>query len=226
MRTEILLIIAAVLAALGLVALIIILVRKYEQQRTDALKALAASMQLSFSKQPDPGLLSSLGRFPLFSQGHSRKAKNVMTGKADEIGITLFDYRYTTGAGKSQHTHVQTVVVLSSGQLALPAFSLKPQNIFHNIGKAFGYQDIDFTTHPLFSERYLLRGADENAVRLCFTDPVLEYFEQRQKLSLEAGGDTLVFFRADKKSKPEDLPQLLKDAFHVYTLFKEEEKRK
>ncbi len=205
---------------LVLVAFIIMLVRHYERKRTAALRAAAQEMNLEFSRLPDPQLLPSLRAFLLFSQGHSKKAFNVMRGMADEIEITLFDYRYTTGSGKNQHTHNQTVVLLRSSLLDIPPFSLKPQNVLHKIGKAFGYQDIDFDSHPLFSEKYLLRSTDELVVRECFTDDILEYYEQRPGLSTEAGGDRLIFFRGSRKVKPEDLPQFLKDGFHIYTLFK------
>jgi len=202
------------------IAAIVMIVRYYEKKRREALRTVAKDMLLEFSRLPDPQLLPSLRSFPLFSQGHSKKAINVMSGLADEIEITIFDYRYTIGAGKHQHTHNQTVVLLKSAVLDVPPFSLKPQNVLHNIGKAFGYQDIDFDSHPAFSRKYLLRSADELAIREVFTADILEYYEARPGLSTEAGGDRLLFFRASKKVKPEDLPTFLKDGFHIYTLFK------
>ncbi|NQV41411.1 MAG: hypothetical protein HQ506_03570 [Candidatus Marinimicrobia bacterium] len=213
-----------IIGSIALVALIIMLVRHFEKKRTEALRAAASEMKLEFSRLPDPQLLPSVSAFPLFSQGHSKKAFNVMRGKADEIEITLFDYRYTTGGGKNQHTHNQTVVLLKSSLLDVPPFSLKPQNVFHKIGKAFGYQDIDFDSNPIFSEKYLLRSTDEMVVREVFTHDILKYYEQRPGLSTEAGSGRLIFFRASKKVKPEDLPQFLKDGFHIYTLFKQHPK--
>ncbi|MBC8375163.1 MAG: hypothetical protein H8E26_03890 [FCB group bacterium] len=214
-------IIALIVAgSIAVIAAIVMLVRYYEKKRTEALRTAAAEMRLEFSRLPDPQLLPSLRAFPLFSQGHSKKAFNVMSGMADEIEITMFDYSYTTGGGKNQHTHNQTVVLLKSSLLDIPPFSLKPQNVFHSIGKAFGYQDINFDSHPIFSEKYLLRSTDELVIREFFTAAILEYFEQRHGLSTEAGGDRLIFFRASKKVKPEDLPAFLKDGFHIYTLIK------
>ncbi len=209
-----------VAGSIVVVAGIIMFVRYYEKKRTEALRAAAQDMVLEFSRLPNPQLLPSLRAFPLFSQGYSKKALNVMTGMADEIEVTMFDYRYTTGGGKNQHTHNQTVVLLKSDVLDVPPFSLKPQNVFHKIGKAFGYQDIDFDSNPVFSEKYLLRSTDEQVVREIFTDDILKYYEARPGLSTEAGADRLIFFRASKKVKPENLPDFLKDGFHIYTLFK------
>lgn len=209
-----------VVASLAFVAAIILVARYVETKRTEALQSAAQTMGLEFSRLPDPHLLPSLNAFPLFSHGHAKKASNVMTGVADEIGITLFDYRYTTGGGKNQHTHRQTVVLLTSAVLDLPAFSLKPQNVFHSIGKVFGYKDIDFDTHAIFSDKYFLRGSDEAAIRELFSPEVLEYYEARPGLSTEASGNRLIFFRASKQVKPENLPAFLKDGFHVYTLLR------
>ena len=208
-----------IIGSILLFVVIVMMVRHFDKKRTAALMVAASQMKLDFSALSDPQLLPSLGAFPLFSQGHSKKIYNVMSGVVEEIEITLFDYRYTTGGGKNQHTHRQTVILLKSSSLEVPPFSLKPQNVFHNIGKAFGYQDIDFEFHPLFSEKYLLRSTDELVVRQCFTTDILEYYEQRPGLSTEAGGDQIIFFRASKKVKPEGLPQFLKDGFHIYTLF-------
>ena len=104
---KVLLIIWVITGLILLVGGIIVAVRRYEKKRTEALQLAAQSMSLSFSKHPDTDLLTSLKRFPLFSQGHSRRAVNVMQGQADEIQIILFDYRYTVGGGKHQHTHHQ-----------------------------------------------------------------------------------------------------------------------
>ncbi len=213
-----LMIAGAVLAA----AIIVAIVHHYGKKRTEALEAAAKSMGLDFSRLPESQLLPSLSTFPLFSQGHAKKAINVLSGIADEIGISIFDYRYTTGGGQHQHVHSQTVVVLESSVLDLPPFSLKPQNVIHNIGKAFGYKDIDWDTHPEFSKKYLLRSKDEPTVRQVFTPDILEYYEARPGLSTEAGSNRLIFFRSSKKVKPENLPAFLKDGFHIYTLFREQ----
>ncbi|NQT63953.1 MAG: hypothetical protein HQ556_13415 [Candidatus Marinimicrobia bacterium] len=202
-----------------IVAVIIMIVRYYEKKRTEALQAAASAMGLTFSGRPGADFLPTLGAFTLFSQGHSKKAANMMSGIIDGIDMAIFDYRYTTGGGKNSHTHSQTVFLLKSDSLSLPAFSLRPENVFHKIGKAFGYQDIDWDSHPEFSDKYLLRAADEAACREAFSDDILEYYQQRPGLSTEGSGNRLIFFRASKKVKPENLATFLKDGLHVYTLF-------
>ena len=63
-----------------------------------------------------------------------------------------------------------------------------------------GLKDIDFDSHPQFSKDYLLKGADEAAVRRCFHPAVLTFFEQhtgkRQWVATEGLGSILVYSSA------------------------------
>ncbi len=94
----------------------------------------------------------------------------------------------------------------------IPDFVLAPENLFHKIGQAFGYQDIDFESHPDFSKRYLLRGPDEAAIRAAFAPAALSYLEQHVGWHVEVKDETAAVYRAGKRVKPEDLPTFLEDA--------------
>lgn len=207
---------------IAVVAIALIVAWHLEKKRTEALQAVAASLKLAFSKKASDSFVPSLSQFHLFSQGRSKKASNVMNGRANEIDVSIFDYQYTTGGGKSSHTWRQTVVLFRSSMLHLPRFTLRPERLFHKIGSAFGYQDIDFDSHPTFSKQYLLRAADEQACRDVFTDGVLGYYDQRKGLSTEGDGDTLLFYRESKKVPPADIRSFLEEGFGVFSLFKTE----
>ncbi len=94
--------------------------------------------------------------------------------------------------------------------------------MFHKIGSAFGYQDIDFASHPTFSKQYLLRGSDEMAVRNTFSDDLLAYFEQRKGLSAEGDGDRLVFYRISKRVPPKDISSFMEQGFALFSFLKTE----
>lgn len=190
-----------------------------EKKRTNALSAFANSMGFTFSNQASPALLGPARSFHLFDQGHSHKIKNLIQGVANDIDVRIFDYRYTTGHGKNSHTYNQTVILFTSDRLQLPDFAMRPENMFHKIGSAFGRQDIDFDRNPTFSKNYLLRGSSEKNVRDTFTRDVLSYFEQHPNLCVEGEADTLGFYRASKKVAPEQVPTLLEEAFTVFGLF-------
>jgi hypothetical protein len=210
------LIIGGVLALVAVLAYVNYLT---EKKRTEALKRVAEELGFDFFPK-DQGMLGGLQSFHLFSQGHTKRLTNLMRGEAGGLAVEIFDYRYTVGGGKSSQTFKQTVICFRLDGPDLPAFSLRPENIFHRIGAWFGYQDINFDDYPEFSNRYLLRGPDEKAIRELFTDRVLAFFEGRAGLSTEGGGDRLLFYRHNKRVEPERVRSLLEDGFQVLTAFR------
>ena len=85
-----------------------------EKKRTEAMRSVAATMNFTFAEKPDNALRETLSHFHLFSQGHSKKIRNVLIGRAGEMDVRVFDYRYTTGGGKNSHTWRQTVMLCES----------------------------------------------------------------------------------------------------------------
>ena len=108
-----------------------------------------------------------------------------------------------------------------SPDLSLPSFELRPEHMFHKIGQALGYQDIDFDSHPTFSKQFLLRGPNEAAIRDFFTPELLEFFESHPGVSVEAAGDRMIFYRASKRIKPEDVRSFMEAGFKIFARLKE-----
>ena len=102
-----------------------------EKQRTKQFELVAAQMGLPFYPMGDSALMEKLSRFHLFSQGRSRKVRNLLRGVSGQLGITedaevgIFGYRYTTGGGQHSRTTRQSVVYFRSPQLNLPQFALR-----------------------------------------------------------------------------------------------------
>jgi hypothetical protein len=183
-----------------------------EKKRTAALAALAERLRCRFEPVADTGIVGAASAFHLFDQGRSRAVKNLLSARHDELDVRLFDYFFVTGSGKSTKRWSQSVAHLTWPALRLPAFELRPEHFFHKIGSAFGYQDIDFPQHPEFSRLFLLRGADEAAIRQTFGVVVLDFFQRHPGVSAEGNGDTLVYYVADKRFRPEELEAFLRDA--------------
>jgi len=191
------------------------------KRRTAAFKEQADQMGLQFVDDPDGQAYHQFDNFKLFSRGHARRMTNLVEGDSGDVKISIFDYRFTTGSGKNSTTHNQTVIALVSQQLRCPEFSMRPQGFLDKIGSAMGFQDIDFDTHPEFSKLFVLQGPEEAAIRSYFTPPVLEFFESHANNSLEACNDTMFFYRARTLRKPEELKDLLAQAYEAYGVLTE-----
>jgi len=184
----------------------------YEKKRTEALELIAKSLGFSFSKSGREKTKLSHENFELFSMGDKRKIKNEIWGNNNKNKVSIFGYSYRTGSSEeNSSTSNQTVLSIEDSELNLPKFELKPENAFHKIGQVFGYQDIDFESFPVFSNKYLLRGSDEVKIRELFTPAVIKYFEKNQNIHIEAQGNTLIFYKPSKRSKPDEIERFYQE---------------
>jgi hypothetical protein len=214
-----LLVVALILGIAGLVAFILVIAHWVEKKRTETLELTAGHLGLSFSPKEGGELMAELAGFQLFRSGHGRKLSNVIAGDTGELQLAIFDYQYTTGSGKSQHTHKQTVAAVRSARLHLPTFYLRPETVFDRIGSVLGMQDIDFETHPAFSSKYVLKAEDEAAVRQRFTPAVLAFLESQSGITVEGGGDRLILFQAGKRCKPDQIRDWMQRAYEFFGAF-------
>ena len=189
---------------------------KQEKERTAKIGQLAASMGLEFRPLGDLDLSQRLGILPLFKLGHSRKLTNLLTGETDECRISIFDYRYTTGSGKSTHTTKLTLAALESKRLRIPAFTLRPENFFDKLGGLLGLQDIDFADNLEFSKTFVLKSAEEEKTRELFNRELQDFFLEREGCCVEAFPGIMIYYIPRSRRKPEEFPSLLEEAYQVF----------
>ncbi|MDT7944915.1 MAG: hypothetical protein RRA39_01230 [Cyanobacteriota bacterium PSP.bin.10] len=199
---------------LALAAGILALALYHEKKRREALERVAAQLGMRFSAQLPEEIRSRLlqAGFGLFERGHGRRFYNSMSKRLiDGTEITVFDYQYTRGSGKSSSTYRQSVFYAYHEDLHLPRFRLHPENaLFHGIAKAFGMQDINFESHPKFSRSYLLRGENEAQVRLRFHPGVLGFWEQHPNYCAEGAGAHLILWQNNRQVSPEEIAKWMR----------------
>jgi hypothetical protein len=221
MRQFDLIIVAAIILGVAvLIGTVVLLGVRARKKRTAALQLVAESLGLPFHAAGDCSIIQELSAFQLFSRGRSKRITNLIRAETEDIGTAIFDYQYTIGSGKSKQTIHQTVVSLQAIDLALPDFSLRPETLLHKIGGWFGYADIDFADHPVFSGAFLLRGPNEQSIRRLFMPSVLEYFEQRKGLYVEARGARFICYRPRKRVTPAEVQAWLNNGWTLLQLFR------
>ena len=207
--------ITVIVVVVALVGGLIYVIQMMQKRRTEAMQLACQAMGFAFEEKGDLDRLRGFGDLPLFDRGHSKYARNVMTGRTADREVLLFDYRYTTGGGKSSHTWAQTVALFPNGAAGLPDLDLAPENFLHKIGQAFGYQDIDFDHSPDFSDHYLLRGNDEMAIRTAFTADALSFLGQQHGWHVEIRAGHVAVYRSGRECKPPEAPAYLADTLRV-----------
>jgi hypothetical protein len=204
----------------GVMIAVVMMVHRANDGRTEAIRATAARMGWMYRDAVPFDTIPKLDRFELFTQGRSRKLTNLMTSPAGDPRAVLFDYTYTTGGGKSQSTHRQTVFYGVSDTMDVPTFSLRPQSFFHTIAKAFGYQDIDLERRPVFSDMFLLRGDDEGRVRDAFSGAVAEFFEMHSGVCAAGVGREVLYWRPGKRVGGDDIESFVNEGMELAGRFR------
>ena len=203
-------------------------VRKREAQRTEELEDSVKNLGLDFVAEAQPALLAELGDFPVFKPGRSKELKNLITADTEDLLLSLFDYRYVTGHGKSKKTHRLTAVLVRPSNLRLPSCQLRPTvAIFDRIGSFFGMQDINFPGNPAFSKAFVLKADNEEEVRQFFDDPLLDFFAERPDICFELRPSGFVYYRQGKRVETEadKITEFFGEAYSVLKAIQERQDR-
>ena len=198
----------AVWIVIGLCLLILFVAIKYlidRKKRNDAIREVAASIGFNYSfKKSIP---DSFKCFRIYSEGSSQTGYNCITGILDNAKVALMDFHYTiTGnESSSDRTHRQTVLILDTGEKKLPPFEIFPETIFQKLKTKVGYQDINFRSHPLFSQRYVVQGYYEDDIRKSMTEHFLSSMETQTGLRIQCTGTKVIFYRKKYLLKAEEI---------------------
>jgi hypothetical protein len=159
---------------------------------------------------------AGLAAMPFLGGRRRGRFANYLLRVAGGEKLAVFDFSYGRGSGR----HEETVAVLESPRLSLPAFALRPERIIDRLIPTIGRQDIDFAGSPAFSHRYFLRGDDEAAVRALFTPERLRALEQHEPCAVAAAGGRIVYFEPDHLIWPGAFDAYVARATAVFELFR------
>jgi hypothetical protein len=186
-----------------------LLARAAERKRGEALEGFC--LMRGFRFEPErPGAEAALGDLcEQLRSGHSRRWGHTLTGVVSGRPITVFEYRWVTGGGKSSHRHNIHAILWETPGARLPAFRLGPENLLTRLAAVFGGQDIDFDDSPEFSSAYRLRGEDEGAIRAFLTSDVRQFLTLTPGQQIAAAGTRFLWWRHGRLPKPDQLEQFL-----------------
>ena len=206
-----------ILSFVGIVGVVFALCTWLDKKETEKIRAVANEMGLTVSPEHDTFLNLPAPPLKLFHLGRQRTDSNCASGTIEDIAFYLFNYSYTISAGKNSSTRTQTVAAFQVPGADVPAMNIEPENFLHRIGEFFKMQDIDFSQFPNFSDKFLVQGEDEPAIREFFTQDIVDFFVARPNTNVQAAGEWIIVFEASKKRKPDEWPTMLSESFEVCT---------
>ena len=134
-------------------------------------------------------------------------SKYTEIGKVESSDITLRE-----GAMQDQsETHI-TILHVSEIEEHIPDFALEPEGLWSKLFEGVAGKDIDFVNHPEFSKKYYLRGEIEQNVRNFFTEPILNFLENREQMHIECHKSRLIFYKKSDLLEPAEILYVVKFA--------------
>ena len=190
--------------------------RVNDRKRTEALSKVALELGLDFQPDEDQELQSQFAEFALMQKGRGRKLTNVCTGGTDEVRLWIFDYRFVTGYGKNRRVHRQTVTAMESGQLRLPGFHLRPEEVIDRVSQMVGLRDINFEQHLRFSSQFVLQSDGSDETHEFFDNDLLDFFADRPGISIETRPQLFIVYQSRKLATPADFRKVFEDGFTFF----------
>lgn len=179
MSDFLLLLLAVTPVILGIVAVGLYL----ERRRRKFWAGQADRLGMRFTPGDPSRLRDSLPGFSLFRKGRRPTVDNTMVGDRRGRPLTIFDYQYTTGSGKSQTHHRRTALVAPLPAPS-PGLVIRPEGFGDRIAALFGFDDIDFE-HDEFSRAFHVSGANEGFARVVCHPVMIEHLLSDRKFCWE-----------------------------------------
>lgn len=193
-----------------------------EKYRSESLKGQARKLGMEYFEEDEFGLRKLLSDFSLFNRGRRRRIHHIMFREEVMRKTYLFDYTYVIGKNNSRKYKRQTVMFINARELGLPEFSMKPENLWDRLTEWLKInKDIDFESHPEFSEKYFLQAEDEDLMRYLFNQEVLDFFTVQKNWYLEGLNYYLIIYSLNERFHPKILPSFLEMGDHLFELLKQ-----
>ena len=145
-------VVVGVLAFMAFLTWIIIWSKRKNQERTESMEKGMRYLGFSYHGDSDESAGKLLAPHPLGKCGAPKGATKVGRGNYRDHEVVIFEYTYVIHTGKSSHAITQTVVVLNN-EHNFPDLDMGSENFFDRFKEYFGAQDIDFSSHPDFSNK-------------------------------------------------------------------------
>ena len=142
----------------------------------------------------------------LFSIGHSRNGRDLVTGVFQNFPLTLFNYNYTVGSGKSSHTDYYTVFRLDYPEVLPPIFlqlSGQPYNPQYSLEKVSLEGDFN-----KYFTLYTKKGFETEALEVFTPDFMAKIQDQWNSYSLEFVSSSIYIYYSGTVSKKIELDKI------------------
>ncbi len=107
--------------------------------------------------------------------------------------ICAFDYHFSTGNGKEEHSQVFSAVMVNTG-LPLKPLLIRTENFWDKITEFIGFDDIDFESAE-FNREFYVKSPDKRWAYDVLHPKSMEYLLHAPRFTLEFQGPYIMAYR-------------------------------
>lgn len=161
--------------------------------------------------------------FPIHNGSKIPFEENILMRYTENAKLEVSDITLQEGARQSQKEIQLTIVQVSETDALIPDFDLEPEGLWSKLFESVSGKDIDFDNHPVFSDKYYLRGRNEAAVRDFFSEQVIHFLENREEMHIECHRNRLIFYKKRDLLTPSEILYTSKFAEEFISLLHQKE---
>lgn len=157
---------------------------------------------------------SYLRNFQFFETRPIERKLNVINGLYPKQNIRweISDITFDEGALLATEVYHTTIQLLQL-PFEIPRFAVEQEGLFDKIFDrvmAFsGKKDIDFELFTTFSDKFLLKGENETAIRELFTPELINFLEAQSIYHIESNGEALLIFKYLRLARTEEITKMV-----------------
>lgn len=188
--------------------------KKRITQRQIRLQKMAIANGWSFDREVDWNT-SYLRNFHFFDSRPIEMKSNSLQGQdaGNSAHWEIADIVFDEGALLALEVYQTTVQVVRM-PYSIPRFIIDKEGLFEKVFnrvKVFSGAkgDINFKKYAGFSNKFQLRGEDEEAIRAFFTDNLISFLEQNEIHHIESNGEALMIFKYLHIARTDEVQNML-----------------
>jgi len=183
--------------------------------KLDEHQVALATMAKNASWHFEPGKTMSFKDFDGFSFSKSGKivySQNLISGVFEDLRFIYSEIIYDTSLQTKSADSMLPALLLKKedSNQSFPVFTVEKEGFFEKVSDLASNKDIDFDNHPVFSDKFLLRGPDEGAIREFFQAGILNLIESTPVYHIESNGKSIIIYRFDRKNTKKEVKQMIK----------------
>jgi hypothetical protein len=207
-----------VLIIISAVLLSQVLAKAWDSKRFENIKnwALGKGIEAYYSLPSVDA--EKLFSFDVAKKGASSTTRFVVVAETETTRICVFEQRFTNQSGKNSSTKSAVMTMVQDRRLSAPAVSIVPRRFLSSLSKLIGVTYIEFPDAPEFSQKFMVRGKSEEAIRAFLTSTLLSKLASIPPMEIGFHDDTLLLVNWENKLQPAEIESYMRKGLEVLSM--------